>query len=368
MEIAEKSSILYRAEVINKIFNGADYAGIPYCILRNYSGLPNSTLGGDIDLIISPNNKKDWRAHLESVVLLHDLDLGVIQVHYHGIRYCVFNVKKSIFLKLDVHYGEYWRGVEYMSADHIFKSVKLFHSFRIPSNENEAILSLLDPLVTGGKARPKYEDIVVSGINNKNKFVKTLRDIVGESVAGDIVYFIENGKYMEISTLSNKVRWNLWFRMFFKSYGGVLLSIHKYLIYEFQRRNSLLGYLLILDGTDEDIKRFLKRFLQTSGNDFPGVAINSDSINIPHKFVTPIDSVFKHLLQSYNIVIGPYSLLKERVIGKSKFNLKKQIILTIVQDRVVIKQKEYAFDGAIQRVYIEIMNSYIKKYKILFKE
>ena len=53
---------------------------------------------------------------------------------------------------------------------------------------------------------------------------------------------------------------------------------------------------------------------------------------------------------------------------KNKLSLKKQIILTVVQDRVVIKQKEYAFDGAIQRVYFEIMNSYIKKYKTLFKE
>ena len=98
MKIEKKTSILYRAKVINKIFNGADFASIPYCILRNYSDLPNSTLGGDIDLIINSNSKERWENHLQFISSFYGLDLGIIQKHYHGTRYCIFNIKKSFFI------------------------------------------------------------------------------------------------------------------------------------------------------------------------------------------------------------------------------------------------------------------------------
>jgi hypothetical protein len=356
---------LSKAVLIQEIFYGASNNGIPYCILRNYVDLPNSTLGGDIDLLIKSDKKTNWVNHLQSIASLHELDLGIIQKHYHGVRYCIFSIRKSIFIKLDVHYGECWRGVTYLSADHILESSINYKGYSVPSNENEAVLCLLEPLITGGKAKSRYEDIVIKSVkSNKDNFITTLSSIVGVSVSKSIVHYIDNGKYMEVSTLSNRIRRNLWFRMFYKSHGRALLSIPKYLIYEFQRRHSLLGYLLILDGTNEDIKRFLKPLRQKTRDDFPGVTISSDSVNIPHKFTTPVDSVFKQLLQSYNIVIAPYSFLKERIIGKNKFNLKKQIILTIVKDRVVIKQKEYTFDEAIEKVYVSVMNAYINKLEI----
>jgi len=362
-------NILSKAALVQEIFYGASNNGIPYCILRNYVDLPNSTLGGDIDLLIKSDKKINWVSHLESIASLHEFDLGIIQKHYHGVRYCIFSIRKSIFIKLDVHYGECWRGVTYLNADQILESSINYKGYNVPSNENEAVLCLLEPLITGGKVKSRYEDIVIKSVkSNKDNFITTLSSIVGLSASKSIAHYIDNGKYMEISTLSNKVRWNLWFRMFFKSYGGALLSIYKYLIYEFQRRNSLLGYLLILDGTDEDIKRFLKLFLQKSKLDFPGIAVNSEGVNMQHNFTSPVDSVLKYFLQSYNIVICSSSFMEGGATYKNKLNLKKQIILTVVQDRVVIKQKEYAFDGAIQRVYLEIMNSYIKKYKTLFKE
>jgi len=358
-----------KAALIQEIFYGASDNEISYCILRNYSDLPNSTLGGDIDLLIKSDKKTNWVNHLQSIASLHELDLGIIQIHYHGVRYCIFSMRESIFIKLDVHYGECWRGVTYLSADHILESSINYKGYNVPSNENEAILSLLDPLITGGEVKAKYEHVVVKGVRlNKDKLIGILSTIIGSFLSKSIVNYIDNGKYMEVSTLSNKVRWNLWFRMFSKSYGGALISIYKYLIYEFKRRNSLLGYLLILDGTDEDIKRFLKLFLQKSKLDFPGIAVNSEGVNMPHNFISPVDSVLKYFLQSYNIVICSSNFLEGGATYKNKLNLKKQIILTVVQDRVVIKQKEYAFDGAIQRVYFEIMNSYIKKYKTLLKE
>ena len=168
-----------KSDVICKLFIGASKQGISYCILRNYHGLPESTQGGDIDLLIYPNDKQEWINHLLSVSSLYGLSLGVIQSHYHGDRYCIYNINMLFFLKLDVHYGEYWRGVQYLAADQLMSDSKIYNKLNIPSAVNEALLSLLDPLVTGGTAGKYFKFISKTIIANRSEFTKCLGDIVG---------------------------------------------------------------------------------------------------------------------------------------------------------------------------------------------
>ena len=360
------NTLVSLSEVIEKLFKNANGVGIKYCILRNYQELPESTLGGDIDLLIHPDDKIAWVKHMQGVVSFFGLDLGVIQSHYHGVRYCIFNIKKSIFIKLDVHYGEYWRGVSYFSADQMLNGLKKHNGFFIPGVVNESVLTLLDPLITGGSPRSKYKDVVTQSVRNHRKeFLERLSGIVGSHMANKVVAYIDNDKYMNISSLTDRIRINLWFRMFFKSYGKDLLDVYRYFVYEFRRRRiKRLGYLIVIDGEECEVKNFIKIFSDITDRDFSGIDINSEySYKINNDFSNARLRI-SQLLQSFNIVLCSHCYLKENSIykKKSKF-LDLQKFITILKDKVVIDGKEISFNEAVHEIYIDVMSRYIKNFK-----
>jgi hypothetical protein len=343
-----------KAGIIARIFQGADAAGIPYCILRNYSDLPNSTLGGDIDLLCPPNMSIKWREYLQSVVSLHNLEIGVIQIHYHGIRYCLSSIERSFFLKLDIHYGEYWRGVQFMDAAQLLDSSVYYNGYRVIGPGHEAVLSLLAPLITGGKVRCRYKDVIANSVSqNRDEFFGVLQEILGLSTASDVVYLITEGRYDEISTLTARVRRQLWFRMLFKSRGRDLINVYRYLVYEFKRRTDLLGYLLVVAGEHDKIEKFLTILTNKTEADFPGLDMNTDCVGTLYRsFPSPCVSL-RSLLQSYNVVVCSSGYYEA-----GHLVLENKIMLYVKCDKVVIDNMEYSYEEAMRRIYGNIMAIY----------
>lgn len=351
-----------KAEVITEIFHGAEAVGIPYCILRNYSDLPNSTLGGDIDLLCPSSMGAKWMEHLQFVASFFNLEMGVIQIHYHGIRYCLFSVKNPFFLKLDVHYGEYWRGVQFINAAQLLDSAVYYNGYRVLSRGHEAVLSLLAPLITGGKVRSKYEDVIVNSVSqNRDEFTEILQGIVGLSTASKIAHLIIRGRYHEVSTLTTRVRISLWLRMLFRSRGRDLFSVYKYLVYEFQRRINLLGYLIVISGSDEDSEIFLNLFKEKSEKDFPGV-VNIELGEISYKSVLPVKVVLSRLLQSYNIVFCSSRYFGNGIMANDKRHFRKQKKITLRHGIVIMNYSKFSLDEAVNELYSEVLSCYAENY------
>lgn len=284
--------------VVNELFSAAREREISYCILRNYSSLPESTLGGDIDLLVDPSMIKRWDNLMQDIAANFGMALGIIQAHYHGNRYCISCVEKRFFLKLDVHYGEYWRGAEYLNVRDMLDSRIEYKGFYVPSLVNEALLSLLDPLITGGKSKQRYEGLITNVAQlHRNEFLERLTVILGNSLARDVVNLICRDQFSSISKMSSKIRVQLWLRMFTSSFFRGRSNILKYLAYETGRRVSPLGYLIVLEGEDNEILKFTELFRSTTETYFPGLSVNSDNVKRT-SFVNPSKS-----LKSYNAVI-----------------------------------------------------------------
>jgi hypothetical protein len=347
------------SDVISELFRRAEEEEIPYCILRNYTELPESTLGGDIDLIISPRTSKSWDILLHEISDSFELSLGVIQVHYHGVRYCIFNLDFGLFLKLDVHYGEFWRGVEYFSASEIIGNRVRYKEFFVPSLADEAVLSLLAPLITGGAPKRKYEHHIIGCVrDNKVEFVNGLTLVIGRKLANEIVDFIYCRQFMEISKLSTRVKASLWVRMFSRSICKGFLGFFRYLHYEIRRRVNPIGYLVVLDGPTVDILRFVNLFIDITKEEFPGLSVNGDCIIKRGECITPDE-----LLKSYNFVVcSPESL-----IGKKKMGVfaggKARCVSFSSCGNAVVSNRLLNYNEAIYELYKPLLNVYAEKYK-----
>ena len=346
------------AVIIDRIFTGATAKNIRYCILRNYSELPESTLGGDIDLIVHPKDSVHWVDHLEDVASSFNLKLGVIQKHYHGIRFCLWGPEIMFFVKLDVHYGEYWRGVEYLDAVNILSTCRENNKIKIPSTVNEAILSLIDPLITGGKPKEKYKLNITEAVElYEETFFDSLASIVGITLSREITALIKNDTFSEISTLASNVRCNLWVRKYFEFPGKSLISIINYFKYELGRRIKPLGILIALHGTQEDLGIFIDSFISTTHLQLPGINLNEDFsslVNSKNSF-----TILK-LLQSYNIVLCSSENYNQEVFNYLGYEIIK---INILHDRIHIDNNEFDFTESIAYIYEHLIVRYINNYK-----
>lgn len=365
MEMLKLSSCTQteKSQIIKSIFISPSSKNIRICVLRNYSDLPESTLGGDVDLLVHPDDKLEWIKHLEDVAASFNLELGVIQAHYHGIRFCIFGLGCNFFIKLDVHYGEYWRGVQYFDAETILKNCIKHKQINIPCQVNEAILSLLDPLITGGRPKEKYIRFIAKTVSQKREAVlEKLRFIVGRPTGNRIVEVIEQGRFEELSSFVLKVRVNLWGRMFLNSYGRCLPTIYEYLKYETNRRLHPIGVLVVLSGAQDGIRIFLNAFNTITKDRFPGLNVSVKSVSTKHGVGESAFSDILNLVASYNIVIcsSGNSCLRDRIIQRcEKFEVE------ILDGQVKLNGLVYGLDETIDYIYRCVMDNYVMKYQSL---
>ena len=355
MKAREDANSIVFSDVIKMIFHGAYDKGIKYCILRNYEDLPDSTQGGDIDMLILPEMKKQWCKHLESVANIYGLNIGVIQKHYHGVRYCVFDTRKPFFIKLDVHYGEFWKGVEYITSKSMLKTSKTYRDFFIPSIENEALLSLLDPILTGGRPKAKYKQGITESVILKTElFSKELANIVGKENADKVTQYIVNNKYEQLIDLATDIKQNLWLRHFYRSYGRDIFCIYEYLKYEFHRRVYPFGFLIQISGSEDIVEHFVREFSAITDKQYPGIDINCDvESGSPYEI-----KKFKRILQSYNIVIRNEENLN------NNFKINKQIEI-INNDQIYESGNVYNFVEMTCQIYDDVFSTYIFNYNKL---
>ncbi len=355
IQVMSKINEKLNTKIIGTLFRRANENGIKYCVLRNYTELPSSTLGGDIDLLIDYACLNQWELLLEDICRFFKLESGIIQSHYHGVRYCIYSEEENFFLKLDVHFGEFWRGVEYLSGKELLRrSVLSGEIYRI-SDVDEAVLSLLDPLITGGQVRERYFELIVreAEINLAN-FAEVLSKIIGSSLSMKIGSLASEGDFKVINKLVTKVRYALWFRMFFKSKIKSCFSIVSYIKYEIRRRVYPLGYIIILDGTDNEIEEFSNMIVKSAKVLLPGLGVHSELLKANQELRSVDFRLINKVVQSYNIVIcsiKTVALFEEKLRFRSNINL----------DVIKIGGNEVSQVSPINDNYAEVIASIFRK-------
>jgi len=147
------------APFLRDLFRGLEASGIPYCVLRNYEGLPESLLGSDLDLLVGEGaalaatrriidetvdkhqGRVFWRAKNESL----------------SSALCVAGAGAGAIwgVPIDVLTGLRWRGIDYYDARWLLSRARERDGVRVAGFCDANMVGLLKELLEGGRPRPE---------------------------------------------------------------------------------------------------------------------------------------------------------------------------------------------------------------------
>ncbi len=169
--------MILRDEVFNCLIN--ELNKIKYCILRNYSSLPE--FGNDIDILVDYGttevliNRLNVELAILDVIFLYKVDFSCTSLYYYDLI-C------ENFIHIDLFESNRWHIWEYINAKKVLESRIKYKSFYIPSAQYEMFELLLTRLLYQNKIKEKYKDRILEIFNNS---------------------FFENKTYLEEMVLKN---------------------------------------------------------------------------------------------------------------------------------------------------------------------
>ena len=159
-ETLPQPAVMPLNEFLPALFRALSEEGVPFCVLRNYEGFPDSNTGRDVDLLVRASDLPLAIRTLRSIQ-------GARIVGYSERRY-VANVflqgisspPKGRALQVDFYLSLTWKGMAYLPADAVLQAAIPHRAgnpnFFVPSPVHEAITSLLASLLIGGSPKEKY--------------------------------------------------------------------------------------------------------------------------------------------------------------------------------------------------------------------
>ena len=144
------------ADALHKLFDQLDSQGIHWMVFRNFEGLPDQNPSKDVDLLVKRNEIPTARKIIEST-------MHACGYHYRTFDefqciwcYSFFDENSLSSIKIDLFYGQVWRGAPTVSFDTIYDSAVVYNGFKVPNPEMNAFLLWIKPVMTGGKVKAKY--------------------------------------------------------------------------------------------------------------------------------------------------------------------------------------------------------------------
>ena len=172
-----------RTEVLVCLFERLERQQVPYCVLKNYGGLPRSLNSQDVDLMVEATDLRKIRAILGD--LRRSLDIKKILYHRRG-NVNRFELFDGIERPAPLLIVEFWTGIEWycfpiiMPQDILVKRTKV-RQFYICSLVHTALICWLVPFLYGGQMKERYvEQFKDVTANEKEGLAEELRKIFGE--------------------------------------------------------------------------------------------------------------------------------------------------------------------------------------------
>lgn len=158
----------YLPSFLTYLFTTFQINNVDYVILRNYKSLPEQlNEGSDIDFLI---DKKSWNKIYYILVSMQGVDILIsskrIFVHEFILRY-----EKEMFIKLDFHPFEDWRGAIYFTSESVLKSKIKYKNFYVASKMHQAFTMCLSSFLHGGFIKKKYNSIIKDIFQEQENFM-----------------------------------------------------------------------------------------------------------------------------------------------------------------------------------------------------
>lgn len=146
------------APFLKDLFGALESSGIPYCVLRNYEGLPESLLGSDLDLLVGEGAAlaATRRVIVETVDKHRGRMLWRAKNESLSSALCVAGAGTGAVwgVAIDVFTGLRWRGIDYYDARWLLSRARERDGVRVAGFCDASVVGVLKDLLEGGRLRP----------------------------------------------------------------------------------------------------------------------------------------------------------------------------------------------------------------------
>jgi len=180
---------------------------VPYCVLRNYGGLPD-TIGRDVDILIHPDKlAENYRIMGELCRRFGWLIFKRVRIDFYEGYRLFRNASSDEFLLFDFHTAlEENGGIVYLPGDLALQGRVYHRGFYILDPATEALHLLMHSVFGTGPVRTKYCSLIIQRIRqNPDRFELLLREVLGSDLAEAISALLQKGNVEAVIEMRGKI-------------------------------------------------------------------------------------------------------------------------------------------------------------------
>lgn len=241
-------------EFIQSFFLRLEQENVQYCILRNYADLPQNLQGGDIDILVSPEQIDVFDNIL--VQVSEEYDLIVIQKIrlLTQLKYKLLNRTISLDepgLAMDVVFGLDWRGLEYLSVEELLTKRRRYKDFYILDQVHEAFIVVFDRILWGELPKDKYFSLILDNMSKcRLEWEILIKEAFGSKISRELVDDIERMRFKRILGYARQLRFRCFLKNFLSAPFVSLFRFSTYHIFQFINYVRYGGIFLAFVGPD----------------------------------------------------------------------------------------------------------------------
>ena len=154
------------SELLTAIFETLDRESLPYVVMRNYEGYPES-LTGDVDLSLRAEDMPAARDALIDCArsVGWDIFFEVKRPYVAYLGMCSSQYPERSVLVVELFCGGTLHWNAFLPAEDLIGGRQRLRGFWIPSPNHETVLTLVHHLMWGSKVPPKYRELVHSRVS-----------------------------------------------------------------------------------------------------------------------------------------------------------------------------------------------------------
>ncbi len=246
------------AALLTGIFQAWTREGVVFLILRNYQELPAATTN-DVDVLVGPEQV----AKAEEVMIRAAAQCGYQlhnRVEFATLSCFFFHPASLAQIQIDLFSTLKWHTFKLFSVSEVLARRVQRPLFAIPDPLDEALVSLVYPLVYQGQVREKYRAGILRAFQSQTDQARArLAETFGAELAGEMVELILRQEWSELERRAPRLRRALVKRRLLRHPFQTLASLWDDSLRFFKRLAAPAGLMVAVLGADGSGKSTVAR-------------------------------------------------------------------------------------------------------------
>lgn len=234
--------------ILVPLFDGLKEKGIRYCVLRNYTSLPISAAGSDVDMWIHNDDLSTFYSLIDIIKQRNEFELVSFYGDETADKLCYLQSEAGV--QIDVFKGHiYYKGLVMIDGDAILKHTVLYNGIRVLDDGFANIIAFIKEIINNGICESKYYETVL----NKPIYTK-------EYLCENLYMFDEIFISLLYEALNSDRIESLMYELCIKARNGLSLKYFSFVGIELKKLKRLFkrpGYVIVVEGTDGSGKSFI---------------------------------------------------------------------------------------------------------------